>query len=790
MTPVIRRVLGGIVTLGFISSGAVSLQAQDAAVEAAPADSAPADAADTASEISETDSPDNPLVVEPKTPEEIFDAVLLMVDISRIEVARGYLKKFLAEEPTDEVLIQLREKYGPGAFLRLANIKELRPESQTLLERNNTAYRQYANDPARLDSFLKGLVSDDVEQRTIARHQMETAGTAVVPALVAALGDPKYASFKGTIVEMLVRIGRPATPALHAALASPDSPTRQSVILALGLIRDEASIPHLIRFAGQPEASAESEAAKKAITRIVGNDSAARAQLQGAASRLVKTARDYYLGRNTGRIGSDQLVTTWVWDESARTVRELRLPPATAAIQQGIFFADAALDVAPERLDVQTTYLNLLFAQEAATVGFNKPIASGPGSVQDIAASVGLAAVNRALADALEWHKLDSALVALQVLARIGNVQQIRSVGGQQSPLLRALNFPSRRVQFAAAETIIALDPAMKYAGSERVIAILGRALTQAETTMKQGMVLDSVINRGQSIAGFLRELGFEINHRQTGKEGFRTAASLQEVDLILLDANIQRWGLSETLTNLKYDPRTKDIPIVIYGEAVTERTIRVYMKQFPNVHYIEVPASAEDLERQLEPILSQQAELPLTADERSTKSSRAAELLSFLSNGQRRKLYDFTLIEKPVLNSLQNAQLAAQLLPVVNAIPSIASQTQLAEFAADPAQTNQVRSVASRQLVSHLQLYGLLITKEHVTQLRAAWQETTQPALHAELSAVMGVLQPNAALIGQRLKRSGAARAPAPSTPAPDTTKPAESADPASAPATDGANS
>ena len=125
-----------------------------------------------------------------------------------------------------------------------------------------------------------------------------------------------------------------------------------------------------------------------------------------------------------------------------------------------------------------------------------------------------------------------------------------------------------------------------------------------------------------------------------------------------------------------------------------------------------------------------------------------------------------------------------------MNAIPSIASQTQLAEFAADPAQTNQVRSVASRQLVSHLQLYGLLITKEHVTQLRAAWQETTQPALHAELSAVMGVLQPNAALIGQRLKRSGAARAPAPSTPAPDTTKPAESADPASAPATDGANS
>jgi len=748
MNPVLRHVLAGILIVGIYASAPQVVRGQDSAEVEEAVDDEPGES-------------QSPLVVEPKTPEELFDAVLLMVDISRNKAARQYLKKFLDDNPTDELLIKLREIHGPAAFLRLANIAELQPESKELLDRNNLAFTKYANDPARLDQFLKDLVSGTTNERTIARHQMETAGVAVVPALISALGDPKYAESQTTLVEVLIRIGVPAAPALHAALVSPDLKTRQAAILALGLIRDPASIPHLLRFAGQPEPTEESEGAKKAISRIVGGDANARVQFQGAASRLLAAAREHYLGNYRWRVGSDQLVSVWLWHQPINTVQERRMTPEAGSRQQGLFFAKAALEIAPDRVDIQTTYLNLLLADEFATTGLGKPVKFGPGSAHDLACSLGAEPVNRALSDALEQHKVDSILVALSALAKVGTVQQIRTVSGKQSAIQRALNFPSHRVQFATAETIVALDPPSRYPGADRVVAILGRALTQAENTQKPAMVLDSVTDRGQTISGFLKDLTFNPTHRRTGREGFLVATTTQELELILLDANIQRWALSETLSNLKYDPRTMDVPVVIYGETIQEATVRVYMKQFPHVYYMEVPANSDDLRRQLTPILQRQAEPPLTAEERSTRSSRAAELLSHLSLGQRRKLYDFTQIENPVLTSLQNTQLAEALLPVANCLPSVAAQDRIAQVASDEGQSNQVRAIAARQMISHIRQFGLLISKEQLRSLRSSWEQTTDPKLYSELSAVMGALKPNTALVGRRLLNVPAEPAP-----------------------------
>ncbi|MDB5386140.1 MAG: hypothetical protein JWM11_1786 [Planctomycetaceae bacterium] len=758
MNPVLRHVLAGLLIVCCIGFAPTIVWSQDAAAEKA------------AAEGDETTSTKSPLVVEPKTPEDLFDAVLLMVDISRNAVAKRYLKKFLTDEPTDELLLKLREKYGPAAFLRLANIKELQPESQTLLVRNNAAFTKYANDPSRLDQFLKDLVSGTPEQQTLARHQMETSGVTVVPALISALGDSKYAKSQTTFVEMLVRIGQPAVAPLQAALLSPDLNTRQAVILALGLIASPDSIPYLLRFAGQPNPTEESEMAKKAIARILRNDSLVRVQLQGVANRLLEIAREYFLDRHDWEIGKDGLVSTWVWQQTINTVQERRLKSDAAGRQEGLFFAQAALEVAPDRQDVQTTYLNLLFAEEVAIGGPSKPLKSGPGSTQDLAASLGADAVVRALSEALELHKSDSALVALRVLGKIGTVQQVKVVSGKQSVLQRALNYPSRRVQFAAAQAIVALDPTSKYPGADRVIAILGRALTQAEATEKLAMVLDSVAERGQTLSGFLNEMGYSPTHRQTGRDGFQTAATAQELDLILLDANIQRWALSETLANLKHDPRTMDVPIVIYGETATERDVRIYLKQYSNVAFIQMPANSDDLRRQISGILALQPEAPLTAEERSTKAIKAAEMLSFLSSGQRQKLYNFTSIENPLITSTENSQLAALLLPVINTLPSIGAQSRIAEIAADPERPNEVRITAARELTSHIRQFGLLIPDQRIALLRAGWEQATDKRVYSELSAVMGILKPNATLVGQRLKKVPSTVAPAP---APEAVKP-----------------
>src|SRR5258707_11028883 len=101
----------------------------DAAAEAAAAEkSAPP-----------ADPKRSPLAAEPKSADELFEATLLMVDIARFDLAALYLNKLMEESLDDEMLMALRDKYGTAAFLKLANVEELKAPAVRLLEMSNAA---------------------------------------------------------------------------------------------------------------------------------------------------------------------------------------------------------------------------------------------------------------------------------------------------------------------------------------------------------------------------------------------------------------------------------------------------------------------------------------------------------------------------------------------------------------------------------------------------------------------------------------------------------------------------
>jgi hypothetical protein len=57
---------------------------------------------------------ESPLLIEPKTPVELFDAAVLCDRLYRPVLAKRYLDKFLQSNPSDDVLLTLRDKYGPA----------------------------------------------------------------------------------------------------------------------------------------------------------------------------------------------------------------------------------------------------------------------------------------------------------------------------------------------------------------------------------------------------------------------------------------------------------------------------------------------------------------------------------------------------------------------------------------------------------------------------------------------------------------------------------------------------
>lgn len=752
MASELRRSLVSLLAFGLMGAAGDSLWSQDAEEETATAPATTSVDSEEPMSDESLSTVKSPLLTEPKTPEEVFEAMLFMVELGRPEVAKVYLKKFLNDNPPDDLLLKLRDKYGSAVFLKLANIADLRPLSTDLLDRNNAAFTKFSSDPARLQGFLKDLATGTSNQQAAARYQFKTAGVSVVPALIAGFENPAFVQSREILIDMLVRIGTPALPPLYASLDSPNPVVRHASFQAIGMIRSHDAIPYLLRFVGQADATEDRIAATKALSQIVGGLEKTRAENSNVATKLVQRSKNYLLNQEPWEVESDGLVTTWIWNSEGGVVQSRRLKPAQASLNAGLYFAKAALEVAPERPDVQSTYLNLLFAEEAANSGVTKNLKSGPGTTHDLAVSLGADAVSRTCAEALEMKQPEAALLGLQVLSKIGTVQQVRSVSGKSSTLQRALSYPDRRVQFAAARTIIQLDPNAKFPGSERIVSILGKALTQADATQPRALVIDAVTQRGQSLTGYLRDLGYEPSLARTGRDGFLTAASAQEIDIVLMDANVIRWGLSETLSNFRYDPRTMDLPIVIFGARSNELNLRVHLQQFPNTKFIEEPTAADDLREQMSGFLKSQTPT-LTAQERSSKALDAGAMLAFLGTGQRRKLYDFTPIERQLIMAMDSDQLAPLVMPVIGSIPSVTAQERIALLAADADAPVALRSLAAKELASHVRQFGALTSKELVENLHAAWNSTSDPGLSTELAAVMGVLKPDSALVGQRLR-------------------------------------
>src|SRR5437868_16702 len=110
-----RRLLPGLLLLGTLCCFPTRGRAQEAVAE-------PKGAAADASAVLKS----SPLAADPKTPDELFEATFLMVDIARVDLAKLYLDKLMEEPLDDDVLMALREKYGAAPFLKLTNVPELK----------------------------------------------------------------------------------------------------------------------------------------------------------------------------------------------------------------------------------------------------------------------------------------------------------------------------------------------------------------------------------------------------------------------------------------------------------------------------------------------------------------------------------------------------------------------------------------------------------------------------------------------------------------------------------------
>jgi len=695
----------------------------------------------------------SPLPVQPKTVPELFEAAGLMVDLGRPQLAKLYLTLMLEQKPDDEALLNLRLKFGPGDFMKLAKVEALQPISSDLLENVNRLMAARATDPERIAKLVEDLRGSR-EQELLATEELKNSGPEIIPALLNILLKHPGPETERDILQIMAQMGHRVEPPLVAALEIPDDDVRAGVISVLGHVGNRETLDDLWYYANAPKVAAGVKtAAHEAIAQIAKMDPnrLGSSPVESVVNELRRLAVLHARGLYQWKTDQDGNVSIWLWKREAESVVLTKMRPQVASNLIGSKFARQALSIAPEKRDIQVLFLSMTLAAEGMLAGWERPLPTGPGTAHDLSLVAGEDVVADVLIKAMNEGQVANAVAALKVLGQIGTLRMVRSSESGRSPVLTALNYPDTRVQFAAAGAIMQLDPQDKFPGVDRVIGILARAVTGQGKPI--ALVIDSNLTRGSRVAGFLNELGYTPHVEETGREGFQFALDNADVELVFIHPGVVRWPLSETIANFRADSRTGSLPLILYGPNEMAGKMKRYTDNNPLFTYFTASASTEGLQLQLSEFLQTLKSPPLGEDQRAYQAEVASYWLAHIAEGQRTKIYNLNLAENALLVSADNPALAENCLLALGSIGTRGSQAKMAELLLNLGLDNRLRVTAAGQLAYHIQRHGLVLDDTQLADIQQLWKAPGDPALSTAVGAVIGSLRPNARLVGERLQ-------------------------------------
>ncbi len=520
----------------------------------------------------------SPLVSEPKTADEMMDAISLTLEIARLDATKIYLQQLLATKPSDEELSRLRRKYGAALYLRLANSKELQPESLELLERSNKAFANQVADPEQVKLRIAEL-QKNADQRDAAYAELRGAGIVVMPGIIEAYYRSEDPDLRDILSRLMVTIGRPGVGPLLGALETDSTPLLLAAIRALELIGDRRAADHLWYLSAAPtQPEVIHAAAQSALRRLVPSQVGTARGSTSPAEKLRQLTRKYYRGEASDRDPLEEAATVWAWDSAAQTVVPNRVSFPEESMLLALKFGKQALELAPQDQELQVIYLTGMLDHEVQIADGIYTVPEGKGTAFEASLKAGAEKVSRVLEIALDDRRISAAVSACRILGRIGGPRQLQQHSGRTPPLVQALNDHDPRVQYEAAQAIVQMKPMEKFPLSGRVVEVLGRALVGESHGSWNCLIADPSADRGTGLMGMVRALGAEATLATTGRSAFDQASSGAAPDFILMNIGISQWGLTETLANLRGDVRTMRIPVVMFGPARSEDVVENHL--------------------------------------------------------------------------------------------------------------------------------------------------------------------------------------------------------------------
>lgn len=674
---------------------------------------------------------------DPETPTELWEAIDYLTRTGQPKQAVPYLEKFSKLEVDDETLVNLRDQYGPGSFLRLADNPATKPYAEPLTKKLTEASLRRASDPERIQKYIPALTQSNHEQDYAVSRLRESGPYAVPPLVEAIKAEPVTSANRALLIRNAGRLDTASVPAWIAVLESSDPNLAADAAAILGTIGDRRALPFLTYPAAAPNVPLNVRtAADQAIVRMTGRS--VSDQSRTPAQVLIDAANGY--ARRQFDMPAET-VLVWTWDDAKQAPIPVGAKASDVDAIFGLRLARQALSLDPTSRVAKAALVGLSLQRSIDRVGFtNFPekdqatfamaLAAGPDVLTDV--------LRAAIADG----RTDVAAVAATALGKTTDPNLLVGTG-RPHPLADALATPGRRLQFAAAKALVELAPTAPFPGSSRVVPTLARFVMNQGTP--RAVVIDGNPTRGAIAAGILRQLGYDSTLETAGDKGFVAATESADVELILVSHDLPRtpWSLTDVLTNLGGDARTSGLPLYVYGPSKLDSTRPELLRNFPGAKYLIYADSRELFERQLGEAKSKQ-----TDEERSARAKEAAELLALIASRPAGPFAaDLASIEPSLAAALGTPGVDASISSALADVPNPRAQQSLADAVLDASRDETFRRQSAEKLGRSIQRFGPMLSGDQEVKLVKAFQTEEDPELKTALAAVVGVLHRDARL-------------------------------------------
>ncbi len=406
--------------------------------------------------------------------------------------------------------------------------------------------------------------------------------------------------------------------------------------------------------------------------------------------------------------------------------------------------ANQLLSIDPESAASRELWLHCQLRLRAWDAGLDKAVVWPEAELTQIK-SWGSGGVEQVLVTSLAQRDAVSAAAALQLLKQLGPASSL--TGAKAHPAVEALRYPNRRVQYAAAQTLLAWNPRAPFNGAGHFTDTLRHlAGSQGQRQAVVGFPNREIATR---LAGYFSSVGIEGLAAWTGQTTIRLAQQSPDAELILLSSRINFEPLSITIQELRRDPRTAHLPIVILTEdPLEEPRLGEQYDRDPLITIFTRPFEPSSIKFILDQAIrhadgKDAGSAILSAAERREQGLFALTALAKLLD-LNPKLYEFSQQVPPLIASLEDPGLCEAAGAVLARIGNHPAQTALIEMASRPEVPAGQRTIAATMLAEAIRLHGVQLTRNQIAlqYQRYNASATATPETQKILGAVLDALE------------------------------------------------